>query len=326
MTAVAGAVIALSGCAASPDGPADDTTTSASSQPPSPELDVAGTFDIGGGRQMYLQCSGTGTPTVLFVSGQRASADDWLITADGVDSAPVFSLVAEQTRVCSYDRPGTPVGDSPSRSDPVQQPATAAAMVDDLHALLAAAEIAEPVVLVAHSAGGLAARLYASTYPDEVAGMVLVDALSEGLQDAMTPEQWQIQIPLLRGDIDAAIAEYPPLEWVDADTSFDQLRAAPPVSPMPLIVLTSDEPIGPTIPALKAAGVIGDEIPDDFGYVTDAARAKSQARLAQLVPGAVHITKTDSGHNVHYEQPALVAEAVVTVVDLVREGADSAGG
>jgi pimeloyl-ACP methyl ester carboxylesterase len=199
-------------------------------------------------------------------------------------------------------------------------------MVDDLHALLAAAKIAEPIVIVGHSAGGLAARLFASTYPDEVAGMVLVDALSEGLRKYMTPEQWVIQKPLLRGDIDASIAEYPPLEWVDPDTSFDQVEAAPALKQMPLIVISADEPIGPTIPGLKAAGVIGQEIPDDFGYVTDAVHVKSQADLAALIPGSVQISKTDSGHNVHYEQPVLVADAILEVVDLVRQGAQTADG
>ncbi|MDQ4118556.1 MAG: alpha/beta hydrolase, partial [Actinomycetota bacterium] len=229
-------------------------------------------------------------------------------------------------RVCAYDRPGTPVGEGPSRSDPIEQPANAEGMVRDLHALLDAAGVAEPIVVVGHSAGGLAARLYASTYPDAVAGIVLVDALSEGLQDYETPEQWEIQKSLLRGDIDASIAEYPALEWVDPETSFDQMRAAPALKQMPLAVISADEPVGPTIPALKAAGAIGQEIPDDFGYVTDAAHEKRQADLAALVAGSVFLTKTDSGHNVHQEQPVLVADAIIDVVDRVRQGRDTAVG
>jgi len=317
-----GAALGLCACAVTGgSGAAGEETTAA----PSPPGEIAGTFDVGGGRTMYIECTGAGSPTVVLVSGQRASAQDWSITADGVDSAPVASLVAEETRVCAYDRPGTPVGESPSRSEPIQQPTTAEGMVEDLHALLAAAGVAEPVVLAGHSAGGLAARLYAATYPDAVAGLVLVDALSEGLRKYMTAEQWEIQKPLLRGDIDAVIAEYPALEWIDPDTSFDQMIAAPPLKQMPLIVIMSDQPIGPTIPGLKDAGVIGQEIPDDFGYVTDAVRAKSQADLAALVSGSKFISDTDSGHNVHYEQPSLVATAILDVVDLVREGLDSAG-
>lgn len=286
--------------------------------------DVSGTFDVGGGREMFLECTGSGSPTVILVGGQRASAEDWAIVADGVDSPPVYLLVGADTRVCAYDRPGTPVGEQPSRSDPVEQPTTAGDMVSDLHALVRAAGIEEPFVIVGHSAGGLAARLYAATYPDDVSGMVLVDALSEGLQDYMTDDQWHIQKPLLRGDIDASIAEYPALEWVEPEVSFAQMRAADRLKQMPLVVISADQPIGPTIPSLKAAGVIGEEVPDEFGYLTDAAQQRSQAALASSIPGAVHITDTDSGHNVHIEQPALVAAAILDVVRLVREGIDSA--
>ena len=98
----------------------------------------------------------------------------------------VLPGVAEFTRVCAYDRPGTyaSIGedDFVSRSDPIAQPRTAPEVVADLHALLQAAEIPGPYVLAAHSLGGLFARLYASTYPDEVVGLVLVDAYSERLE------------------------------------------------------------------------------------------------------------------------------------------------
>src|SRR3712207_4967987 len=127
---------------------------------------------INGGRKMYLDCRGSGSPTVVLVAGLKASATDWN-TAE-TQAPTVFSEVAKFTRVCAYDRPGTPVGEKPSRSDPVQQPTTAQDAVLDLHALLRAAKEPAPYVLVGHSYGGLVARLYASTYPDEVSGLVLV--------------------------------------------------------------------------------------------------------------------------------------------------------
>jgi pimeloyl-ACP methyl ester carboxylesterase len=146
----------------------------------------AGLVNIGGGRKMYLKCIGRGSPTVVLGGGLRASAEDWSISDKSKPT--VFSGVGKFTRVCACDRPGTPVGEKPSRGDPVPQPTTAKDAVADLHALLSAAGEAGPYVLVGHSYGGLIVRLYASTYPKEVSGLVLIDALSEGLQDAETPE------------------------------------------------------------------------------------------------------------------------------------------
>src|SRR5262245_40020577 len=151
-----------------------------------PQPNFAGLVDIGGGRRLYLECRGTGSPTVVLVAGLRGSADDWIV-ADK-PGPTVFAEVAKSTRVCAYDRPGTPVGERPSRSDPVPQPTTAKDAVADLHALLSAAGEPEPYVLVGHSYGGLIVRLYASTYPNRVSGLVLVDALSEGIQDAETSQ------------------------------------------------------------------------------------------------------------------------------------------
>jgi pimeloyl-ACP methyl ester carboxylesterase len=105
--------------------------------------DFAGLVDIGGGRKMYLECRGTGSPTVVLLAGLKGSAEDWSIVEK---TAPtVFSEVAKFTRVCAYDRPGTPVEEKPSRSDPVPQPTTAEDAVADLHALLSAAGEAGPL-------------------------------------------------------------------------------------------------------------------------------------------------------------------------------------
>ena len=144
--------------------------------PPRQALTLPELVDIGAGREMYLECRGAGSPTVVLVAGLKASADDWSIA--GQSAAAVLPEVAKFTRVCAYDRPGTPVGEKPSRSDPVEQPTTARDAVADLRALLSAAGEAGPYVLVGHSYGGLVVRLYASTYPEDVSGLVLVDALS----------------------------------------------------------------------------------------------------------------------------------------------------
>jgi pimeloyl-ACP methyl ester carboxylesterase len=277
--------------------------------------DVAGTVDVGDGRRMYLECRGTGSPTVLVVPGGKAAADDW------TEASPVFAEVATFTRVCAYDRPGTPLADgSPSRSDPAPMPTTAAASVADLRALVGASEIGTPFVIVGHSYGGLVVRLYAMTWPNDVAGMVLVDALSEFLRAAETPEEWRWQKIILDGDMTESLKVYPDLERADADAGFDQMLAAPPLPPMPLVVLSADQPWGPLVPGFIADGLLAADTPPDVGYVTDRAQKVAQAQLAALVPGARHVTKTDSGHNIHRDNPQLVTDAIREVVDTVRAG------
>ena len=98
-----------------------------------------------------------GGPTVVLEAGHGNDSTIWL---------SVQVAVGPDTRVCSYDRANAPGG----ASDPAPTPRTAEEVVADLHALLAAAEVPGPYVLVGHSLGGLFVRLYAGRYPDEVAG------------------------------------------------------------------------------------------------------------------------------------------------------------
>jgi pimeloyl-ACP methyl ester carboxylesterase len=81
--------------------------------------------------------------------------------------------------------------------------------VADLHALLRAGDIPSPYVLVGHSYGGLIARLYASTYPRQMAGMVLVDAANERFRELFTPEQWAA---IARFSLEPVPGFDPPLE------------------------------------------------------------------------------------------------------------------
>ena len=325
--AVALVVVVVAGLGAAPRSNPDTSSPGASA----PRTDtVARTFDVGGGRSMYLECAGRGSPTVVLVSGLRSSAFEWHTTdpESTLPAAPVFEQIARTTRVCAYDRPGTVVGDQISRSDPVPQPTDAAAATADLHALLAAAGEQGPFVLVGHSIGGTIVRLYAMTHPDQVVGMVLVDAASEFLQDFETPDQWRIQKVLMRvdaADIPESVAEYPDIETFDIDATFAELRAAPALHPMPLVVLSADELLGPGFPAMVTSGAFPAYVPPDFGEVFDAAQARAQARLAQLVPGAVHVTETHSGHNIHLARPRLVVDAVREVIAQVRAGVIVAG-
>src|SRR5919107_1677892 len=163
--------------------------------------DFSGLVDIGG-RKLYLECHGTGSPTVVLVAGGGSSARYWSDDLLHPDASRTMVLPrgAEPPRVCAYDRPGTyaEIDEEivPSRSDAIAQPRTVSEMVEELHALLQAAEIPGPYVVAGHSQGGFMARLYASTYPEEVVGLVLVDAYSELIEDVMSPEQWAALVRL----------------------------------------------------------------------------------------------------------------------------------
>jgi pimeloyl-ACP methyl ester carboxylesterase len=267
---------------------------------------------------MFVECLGAGSPTVVLVSGLDAAADLWH-RPEQIDPT-VFTGVATFTRVCAYDRPGTPQGSGrQSRSDPVAQPTTPKGAVDDLHALLRAARVPGPYVLVGHSYAGLVTRLFASTYPDEVSGMVLVDVLSDGLRDAMTPEEWTVW-KKANARLPQDIAEYPALERIDYDVALDQVKAARPIRPMPLVVLSADVLYETAVPALIDKGEIPADTPRNLGHVIDRANKVAQNALARLVPGARHITDTHSGHNMMIDQPQLVIDAIRRVVAAVRRG------
>lgn len=120
--------------------------------------------DIGDGRKMNIYCIGLGAPTVIFESGLGDQIRAW---------AMVQPAIAKSTQACSYDRAGF------GFSSPSGRAGTSENAVEDLHALLSAASLKPPYVLVGHSLGGMYVRLYADLYRSEVSGMVLVDPVSE---------------------------------------------------------------------------------------------------------------------------------------------------
>jgi pimeloyl-ACP methyl ester carboxylesterase len=280
--------------------------------------DFAGLVDIGG-RSLYMECRGRGSPTVILEAGFRSRADYWIddLIQPDAPRTMVFPGVAAFSRVCAYDRPGTTTFIDgtllPSRSDPVSMPRTALESVHDLHALLQAAMAPGPYVLVGHSYGGMFARLYASTYPSEVVGMVLVDAFSEGLEDQMTPDQWAAYEELFQ-PVPEALAGYEDLEFTDLDTSATQVREATAVSPLrpqPLVVLSRGQAM--EMPADLPGGLTGEGL--------EHAWSVEQDRLAALLPDAKHVIAHESEHYIQLQQPELVIAAVREVVEAVRDPA-----
>jgi pimeloyl-ACP methyl ester carboxylesterase len=253
---------------------------------------------------------------VILVSGYGNGADVWGLLDPGVRRPPVLAGVARFARVCAYDRPNTILQpDRPGRSDPVPQPRTAADAVAELHALLRAARLPGPYLLVGHSLGGLFVRLYASTYPRQVAGLVLVDATYELLRELLTPEQWAAYA---RITLEPVPGVDPPVELFDQDASFDQMlraRAARPLRPtLPLVVLSHG------LPAELPPGV---ELPPGSPDLATLERASQAAQneLGRLLPYARHVIARRSGHYIHIAQPELVIDAVRRVLGMVRPAA-----
>jgi pimeloyl-ACP methyl ester carboxylesterase len=119
-------------------------------------------IDIGGGRRLHARVDGTGSPPVLFEAGISASSINW---------TGIQSVVAQHTATCAYDRAGLSWSDPPRCHYDIDR------ILADLGALLEAVYPAQPCVLVGHSYGGLLIRLFAERYPERVAGLVLVDSV-----------------------------------------------------------------------------------------------------------------------------------------------------
>jgi pimeloyl-ACP methyl ester carboxylesterase len=302
-------VALLGGCSLLAPYPTSGPSSSAGANRSSaaPRADTASLVEIGGGRRLYLECRGSGSPTIVFISGTGGAGDEWMSVLDRSDpqaqpalsAASVFDTLAHDVRVCAYDRPGTTLASgAPTQSTPVSQPTTAGQAAGDLQNLLMAANEPGPYILVGASWGGLIAQQVARTIPAEVQGVVLVDSASAYLKDTLTPAQWSAWMAAIA----AAHTASPLAESPDYDTSLAQLAAAGAVPHVPATVLSSDQPwdLGVTP-----------------GQSTWPAWLAAQDRLARSLD-AQHIGKTDSGHGIAVEQRALVVKAILEVVERSR--------
>jgi pimeloyl-ACP methyl ester carboxylesterase len=306
--------VACSGCAAAPGAP---TATSVPATPPvavsaapaaptatapvAAASPAAGLYDATGARidvggyRLVMRCAGQGRPVVLLDAGGASTLAVW----DAVQPA-----VAQFSTVCAYNRAG--LGGSDPR--PATLHPTSGQMVTELRALLGAAGIARPVVLVGHSLGGLNALLYARTYPDDVSGLALVDARPPDFtareQAALSPAQQAALIRSFAGNAEG-------FSYADVTASSDETRAAPPLrADLPLRVLSHGQAdaLQPNPPAADRAALAERE---RAWQELQAALARESTR-GKLVPAA------QSGHNIHLDQPQLVITAIRELVDAAR--------
>lgn len=292
-------------------GGAVGTIAAASSSTPAP---TSGRTYLVDGHRLYLSCVGSGGPTVVLFNGLGEWVPNW---------AWVQTNVSRTTRVCAFDRAGEGwSGGKAIRQDGHQ-------LASDLHALLNAAQVPGPYVLAGHSVGGTYALVYAAQYPNQVAGITLIDSA--------TPYQFDLSdyrsfysmftrasalLPVAartifgRMALGSGFASLPPeprdaarafnasphqltasrIEFLQLRTVFNQAKALRTLHGKPLAVLTAS-------------------VGEMHGW------PEAQDKLAQLSTSSVHRTVPGATHaalleNTHFAQTT--SRAIIAVVDRAR--------
>jgi len=276
------------------------------------------------GRKMHIHCTGEGTPIVILDSGLGDTYLSW---------RKVQPEIANFAQVCSYDRAGL------GYSDPSSQVRTSQAIAQELHALLQAAHVQPPYILVGHSMGGYDVRVYANMFRNDVVGMVLVDSSHPDQENRFPPElksmegSWQREAEFLEYGMPFGIprllslCEDDPVQraaecnWHSAHEGAAEMKAfsqsaaqaagAGSLGDMPLAVLSHD----PDKPSA--------ELPPDLAKSTNQAWEKMQEELAHLSTRGTQTVAKNSGHYIQLDRPELVIDAVRNIVQETRQPSPS---
>lgn len=255
---------------------------------PSRPAIIERTVQIGDYRFHYKD-QGEGSPAVVLDAGLCQSMDTW---------RDVPAQISTFARVFTYDRPG--LGSS-AKVPPlvVTKPAgkpelrTSRQIVEELRALLRKAGVTAPYLLVGHSFGGINVRLYASMYPNDVAGIALIDSSNEDQHyryaALMSPAERRKYLLSNRGAN---------CEFIDLDASSAQLHEAAPLPHIPVTVISAP--------------------PEKGDLANGEAHLELQADLARRSASSVHIFAEGSGHFIQRDRPDVVIKAIRELVDRVR--------
>ena len=283
-------------------------------------------IELADGRALNMRCAGEGTPVVMLEAGGNADSSTWY---------RVQPRLARLTRVCAYDRAG--YGFSEEGPYPRDLEADAA----DLHALIRAADVPTPVVLVGHSRGSNIVRRIAQRHPEMVAGMVLVDPPEQGPDDAF-PQDWQAQVASMlaqrdevlnacgraadAGEVDVlqqTCLRAPP-SWMGESVAAAMRRnKAKPSYWRTLrselahnialfsVPVAADESYG-AIPLvlLAATGQEDTRVPDEVRAVIAAARRDTHARILTASTRSSLVEVPNASHDIQFDQPEAVLSAV----------------
>jgi pimeloyl-ACP methyl ester carboxylesterase len=283
-----------------------------------------------GGRRLHVHCTGSGSPTVVIEAGASAFA---------IDFALIQPAASKTTRVCSYDRAGS--GWSDARPD-VETPIR---VVRDLRTMLDTVGEKGPFVMVGASRGGVFVRLFQAEYPDDVAGMVLIDPTVEdrlyvnfqgGVMalTSLTPEQHRSMQP----GVDAVLPI--PTREPQTGAPFDRLPAALYATRVAL-----DRRLIASMPPTVGGGIVAESATGDYAMLSRLYAARkatpaplgdlpiivlsrerggsrdhqaAHAEIARLSRNGRHRLVADSYHEIHLSHPDETAAAIADVVAAVR--------
>lgn len=280
-----------------------------------------------GTHRLHLNCQGSGQPLVLLESGLSGWSQDWAL---------VQPELAKFTTVCSYDRAGY------AWSDDAPEPRTGLLAVQDLRTMLRAAGLQGPMVVVGHSWGGMLAQMLAQTNSEEVAGLVLVDALHHDQTASMDPDvhaRYSRNMRFLTGSATwLAPLGLTRLAGMPASVVLDKLPASEQVSARalamqsknyralyteymgidPALAVARSLPPVPAVPTIVLSTHALSEFPP--GWELDYMRQHwiaGQRALARET-AAKHVVVADAGHYLQLERAELVIASVQEVLQKVR--------
>lgn len=226
--------------------------------------------------------SGQGSPTVVLEAGLGDGKESW---------SPIYDQLAQVTSVFAYDRAGYGISRSSNKTR------DGATIVRELRSTLQALDLQPPYILVGHSIGGTYMELFARTHPDEVAGVVFVDSRhADFTRQCQVAEAGSCTPPVL---LSALMPLGPKREMASGDQTMDQVLHAGPFPDVPLVVLTRGKQF------LESAKFY--EVWLETQHSLAAQSSHSKITVCERC-----------GHYVHRDNPAMVVDAVTSVIELAR--------
>ena len=267
-----------------------------------------------GGHRLHINCTGTGSPTVVIDAGQGDWSTSW-----GV----VQQEVAKTTQICTYDRAGL----GWSETGPL--PRDAAHFAKELHTLLQNANVPGPYVMVGHSLGGATVRVFVSEHASDVAGVVLIDSMNPGqatqphvqAQSQSDPQSqpFSLQAALARFGIARLIVKLP----VIASSVEAGQEAYYPLFARPQSLQTSANELGGIPASLAQADAV--KTFDDLPLIVLTARLNTnpgwpqwQKELLELSSNSQQVFAENSGHTIQADEPEAAVAAILNMIELVR--------